>query len=145
MAVDTQQIMQEAERLGQLVAQHPAIGRYKEAQRAVQNDPEASRMMADFGRQMEMLERQAQAGMEITDAQRMQIEQLQGRIISHIKIKALNQAQVEFIDLLRRVSQTIQRQVAETGEGGAAPEGAGAPAGGAAGAAPGAGASKLVL
>jgi cell fate (sporulation/competence/biofilm development) regulator YlbF (YheA/YmcA/DUF963 family) len=145
MAVDTQQIMQEAERLGQLVAQHPAVNRYKEAQRAVQNDPEASRMMADFGRQMEMLERQAQAGMDITDAQRMQIEQLQGRIIQHIKIKALNQAQVEFIDLFRRVSQTIQRQVAETGEGGAGPaEGAGAPAGGAA-AASGAGASKLVL
>ena len=125
MAVDTQQIMQEAEKLGQLVAQHPAVGRYKEAQRAVQNDAEANRLMADFGRQMEMLERQAQSGLDITDAQRMQVEALQSRIVSHIKIKNLNQAQVDFVDLLRKVSQTIQRQVAEVA-GGAPGAGSGA-------------------
>jgi hypothetical protein len=45
----------------------------------------------------------------VTDAQRMQLETLQSRIVSHIKIKALNMAQVEFIDLLRKVGQTYQR------------------------------------
>jgi hypothetical protein len=32
-----------------------------------------------------------------------------GRIVSHIKIKALNMAQVEFVDLLGQVSRTYQR------------------------------------
>jgi cell fate (sporulation/competence/biofilm development) regulator YlbF (YheA/YmcA/DUF963 family) len=118
MAVDTDQIMQEAEKLGQLVAQHPAVGRYKQAQRAVAEDADAGRLLADFDRQLETLGRQEQAGMPVTDAQRMQLESLQSRIISHLKIKALNMAQVEFVDLLRRITQTIQRPLASGGAGG---------------------------
>src|SRR5687768_10705541 len=129
MAVDTDQIMQEAEKLGQLVAQHPAVARYKQAQKSVAEDPEAGRLLADFDRQLETLGRQEQSGMPVTDAQRMQLESLQSRIISHIKIKALNMAQVEFVDLLRKITQTIQRPLAGGGGGnggGAAPGGAGA-------------------
>jgi cell fate (sporulation/competence/biofilm development) regulator YlbF (YheA/YmcA/DUF963 family) len=127
MAVDTDQIIQEAEKLGQLVAQHPAVARYKQAQRAVADDPEAGRLLADFDRQLESLGRQEQSGMPVTDAQRMQLESLQGRIISHLKIKALNMAQVEFVDLLRKVTQTIQRPLADAPPGGGAGGGAGGP------------------
>jgi cell fate (sporulation/competence/biofilm development) regulator YlbF (YheA/YmcA/DUF963 family) len=127
MAVDTDQIMQEAEKLGQLVAQHPAIARYKQAQKAVAEDPEAGRLLADFDRQLETLGRQEQSGMPVTDAQRMQLESLQGRIISHIKIKALNMAQVEFVDLLRKVTQTIQRPLADAPGSAGAGGGAGGP------------------
>jgi len=126
MAVDTQQIMDEAEKLGQLVAQHPAVERYKQAQKAVSEDAEASRMMADFERTLAKLDQQAQAGLPITDAQRDQIESLQSKIVSHIKVKALNMAQVEFVDLLRKVTQTIQRPLADA-PGGAAGGGAGGP------------------
>lgn len=114
MSVDTQQIMDEAEKLGKLVAQHPAIDRYRQAQKSVAEDAEAARLMGEFDRQIETLARAEQAGASITDAQRQQIEALQSRIISHIKIKAMNMAQVEFVDLLRKVSQKIQGQVAET-------------------------------
>src|SRR5438876_3785106 len=126
--------MQEAEKLGQLVAQHPAVARYKQAQRAVAEDPEAGRLLADFDRQLETLGRQEQAGMPVTDAQRMQLESLQSRIISHIKIKALNLAQTEFVDLLRRITQTIQRPLAGGAASGGASGASGAaaaPAGGA--------------
>ena len=133
MAVDTEQLMQEAEKLGQLVAQHPAVARYKQAQRAVAEDPEAGRLLADFDRQLETLGRQEQAGMPVTDAQRMQLESLQSRIISHIKIKALNMAQTDFVDLLRRITQTIQRPLAggagAGGPGAAAASGPGAAGG----------------
>ena len=109
MPVDTEQLIAEAEKLGQLVAQHPAVARYKDAQKAVESDPDAGRLMAEFNRQMDTLERQMQAGMNVTDAQRANIEALQSRIVSHLKIKALNLAQVEFVDLLRKITQTIQK------------------------------------
>lgn len=120
MPVDTQQILAEAEKLGQLVAQHPAVARYKDAQKAVANDPEASRMLAEFDRTIEALSRQEQSGMPVTDAQRMQLESVQSRIVSHLKIKALNLAQVEFVDILRKATQTIQQQVQGQPPGGAA-------------------------
>src|SRR5882757_2310169 len=114
MPVDTQQIMDEAEKLGQLVAQHPAVERYKHAQKAVAEDADASRLLADFERTLAKLDQQAQAGLPVTDAQRDQLEALQGRIVSHIKVKALNMAQVEFVDLLRRITQTIQKPLSDT-------------------------------
>ena len=111
MPVDTQQLLDEAAKLGDQAAQHPAVARYKEARRAVDQDADANRLMSEFDRQIETLARQQQAGMPVTDAQQQQLESLQSRIVSHLKIKALNLAQVEFIDLLRKITQTIQRQL----------------------------------
>ena len=113
MPVDTQQILAEAEKLGQLVAQHPAVAKYKAAQKAVSEDPDTTRAMADFQRQFETLARQEQSGMPMTDAQRQQLEAVQSRIVSNIKVKALNMAEVDFIDLLRKVNQTIQGKLVD--------------------------------
>src|SRR5260221_13400894 len=117
MPVDTQQIMDEAEKLGHLVAQHPAVERYKHAQKAVAEDADASRLLADFERTLAKLDQQAQAGLPVTDAQRDQLEGLQSKIVSHIKVKALNLAQVEFVDLLRRITQTIQKPLSDSPAG----------------------------
>ena len=118
MPVDTQQILDEAAKVGDLVAQHPVVGRYKDARKAVEQDAEATRLLSELDRQVEALARQQASGMQVTDAQQQQLESLQSRIVSHLKIKALNLAQVEFIDLLRRITQTIQRQL-NLQEGGA--------------------------
>jgi cell fate (sporulation/competence/biofilm development) regulator YlbF (YheA/YmcA/DUF963 family) len=109
MPVETRQIMEAAEKLGQLLAQHPAVEKYKQAQKAVADDADANRLLSEFERQLESLARLEQSGQAVTDAQRMQLESLQSRLVSHIKIKALNLAQMEFVDLLRKVSQTYQR------------------------------------
>lgn len=129
MPVDTQQILEEAVKVGQLAAQHPAVARYKQAREAVDKDPEANRLMTELDRQIEALGRQQQAGMPVTDAQQQALETMQNRIVSHIKIKALNLAQVEFVDLLRKISQTIQKQVIEVPGAASAPVSA-APQGG---------------
>jgi cell fate (sporulation/competence/biofilm development) regulator YmcA (YheA/YmcA/DUF963 family) len=84
-------------------------------------------MLADLDRQIESLTRQAQSGIPVTEGQQQGLENLQNRIVSHIKVKALNMAQVEFVDLLRKISQTIQKQVADPQ--GAAPAVPAAPAG----------------
>ncbi|MGD0462710.1 MAG: YlbF family regulator [Tepidisphaeraceae bacterium] len=127
MPVDTQQILQAAEKLGQLLKDHPAAERFKAAQKAVAEDADASRMLADFERQLETLGRQEQQGRPVTDAQRMQLESLQTKIVSHIKIKNLNLAQVEFVDLLRKISQTYQRPLADTAPAKAGPKPVGTP------------------
>ncbi|HSU65376.1 MAG TPA: YlbF family regulator [Tepidisphaeraceae bacterium] len=131
MPVDTQQIMDEATKLGDIVAQHPAVSRYKDARKAIEQDPDANRLLSEFDRQIEALQRQQQAGMPVTDAQQQSLEALQSRIVSHLKIKALNLAQVEFVDLLRRITQTIQSRLnlqdAPPGGGPGAPAAGGGP------------------
>ena len=115
MPVEETEILQAAQKLGDLVAQHPSVAKFKQAQKSVADDPEASRLFNDFNRQLETLARQEQSGMPVTDAQRSTLEQLQSRIVSHIKVKALNLAEVDFMDLMRKVSQTWQKPLAEAG------------------------------
>ena len=122
MPADTQQILDEANKLADLVAQHPAVESYRKAQKAVSDDPDAGRSLAEFDRTLETLARQEAQGMPVTDAQRSQLESLQNRIVSNIKVKALNMAQVEFIDLLRKVNQAVLSKI-----GDAAPGARGAP------------------
>ena len=126
MPVDTQQIMDAANRLGEMVAQHPAIDRYKQAQKSLSDDPEASRLLNDFNRQLMTLARQEETGMPVSDAQRHSLENLQSQLASHLKIKNLNMAQVEFIDLLRRVSDAIRSKIADQPNGPGPASGAGA-------------------
>jgi cell fate (sporulation/competence/biofilm development) regulator YlbF (YheA/YmcA/DUF963 family) len=127
MPVDTQQIMDAADKLGQMVAQHPAIDKYKQAQKSLAEDPDASRLLNEFNRQLMTLARQEESGMPVSDAQRHSLEGLQAQLASHLKIKALNMAQVEFIDILRRVSDAIRSKISDQ------PDGPGSPAGAAAG------------
>jgi cell fate (sporulation/competence/biofilm development) regulator YlbF (YheA/YmcA/DUF963 family) len=124
MPADTQQILDEANKLADLVAQHPAVENYRKAQKAVADDPDAGRSLSDFERTLETLARQEAQGMPVTDAQRSQLESLQGRIVSNIKVKALNMAQVEFMDLLRKVNQAVLSKLGDAA-GGAGGAGAG--------------------
>jgi len=114
MAVYTQQVMEAAEKLGQLLAQHPAVEKYKAAQKAVTDDAEASRLLGEFDRQIEALSRMEQSGHPVTDAQKIQLETLQSRLVSNLKVKNWNIAQVEFVDLLRKVGQTYQRPLTDS-------------------------------
>jgi cell fate (sporulation/competence/biofilm development) regulator YlbF (YheA/YmcA/DUF963 family) len=117
MPVEESEILAAAQKLGDLVSQHPSVGKFKQAQKAVAEDAEASRLLTDFNRQLETLLRQEQSGMPVTDAQRGTLEQLQSRIVSHIKVKAMNLAEVDFMDLMRKVSQTWQKPLGEGGTG----------------------------
>src|SRR3954452_16337838 len=118
MATDTQAILDSAEKIGQLVKEHPAFERYRAAAKTVSEDAEAGKLVNDFNRQLETLMRQEQSGMPVTDAQHQQLESLQQRIASHIKMKALHMAQTDFYDLMRKTTQTIQKPLAEVQGGG---------------------------
>ena len=113
MASDTPAILDAAEKIGLMVKEHPAFERYRAAAKAVGEDPEAGRLVNDFNRQLETLMRQEQSGMPVTDAQHQQLEVLQQRIASHIKMKALHLAQTDFYDLMRKITQTIQKPLAD--------------------------------
>jgi cell fate (sporulation/competence/biofilm development) regulator YlbF (YheA/YmcA/DUF963 family) len=127
MPTETPAILEAAEKIGQMVKDTAAFERYRAAAKAVGEDPEAGRLVADFNRQLEMLMRQEQSGMPVTDAQHQQLEVLQTRIASHIKMKALHIAQTDFYDLMRKITQTIQKPLAEVPAGGAGAPGAGGP------------------
>ena len=78
-------------------------------------------------RKAAVLMRNEQMGQVVGEAERRELEALQQQIASNIRVKAYSIAQTDMTDLLRKVSQTWQRPVADA-QGG--PEGR-SPAGGA--------------
>jgi len=130
MPVDTQQIVEAAEKLGKLITEHPVLQRYADAQKAVAADPETSRLFQAFDAEVAKLGQLEQAGQQMTEAQQMRLQQMQQVIASNLKVKAFSIAQVELTDLLRKVSQSWQKPVAEAqaGQRATAPAAASAPA-----------------
>ena len=108
-----QQITDTAAKLGDLVAEHPAIQKYADAQKALRNDTEASRLLQQFEQRAMVLARNEQMGQPVTANDRQELESLQQTIASNIRVKAFSIAQTEMTDLLRKVSQTWQRPVAK--------------------------------
>ena len=117
MPADTQQIIDAAEKLGKLITEHAAIGRYADAQKAIAADPETSRMFQQFDKEVAALGQQEQAGQPITAAQKQRLQMLQQTIASNLKVKAFSIAQMELTELLRKVSQAWQKPVAEAQAG----------------------------
>lgn len=120
-----QDLLDAAAKLGDMIAAHSSVNKYKDAQKAVSTDPEAGRLLGEYEKEMVTLVRQEQQGIPVSDAQQQKLVALQGRIASNIRIKALNIAEMDFYDMLRKVNQTMLRQV-NTVAGGAASAGAGA-------------------
>lgn len=108
-----------ASTLGDLVAQHPAVARAQAAQKSLSDDPEVVRLLGQFEQRVAVMERNMQMGQPVGQAERSQVEQLQTQLAANLKYKNFQIAQVDLMDLLRKVSQAWQRPLAAaTGGGG---------------------------
>ncbi|HEX8324959.1 MAG TPA: YlbF family regulator [Tepidisphaeraceae bacterium] len=124
MPVDTQAILDAAKTVGDLLAQHPAVEKFKQSQKALADDPAASKMLAEFNSVLTQISHNERAGMPPTEEQRKKYELLQQQIAGHLKFKSYSMAEYELTDLLRKISQTWQKPLARPGAAGAAAGGA---------------------
>lgn len=104
--------------LGERVAKHPAVARAQSAQKALADDPEVVRLLGAFEQRVAVMERNLQMGQPVAAAERQQVEALQAQLASNLKYKNFQLAQVDLMDLLRKVSQAWQKPLADaTGAG----------------------------
>jgi len=113
MPVDTQQLLDAAEKLGKLVTEHPILGRYTDASRLLSADSEATRLLADMDREIQAVSQQEQQGVPPTPAQKQRLQSLQATLAGNLKVKNFTLAQYELTDLLRSISQSWQKPIAE--------------------------------
>lgn len=113
MAVETKDLIAAAEKLGQMITEHPAMKRYIEARKGVDTDPEASRLFGEFDQLVMTLAQQEQSGQPISEGQRQKLRSLQQTISTNLKVKAFSLAQYDLTEILRQVSQAWQKPVAK--------------------------------
>ena len=113
-----------ARQLGEAVAKHPTLEKYAAAQEALGKDTEATRLLTTFEQKAATMMRNEQMGQVVGEAERRDLETIQQQLASNLKVKAYSIAQTDMTDLLRKVSQTWQRPVAEAqGDDPLAPQG----------------------
>jgi len=113
MPADTQQILDAADKLGKLVIEHSILTRYLEASKSLSEDSQATRLLGDMDREIQLLSQQEQAGQPPTMAQQQKLKMLQATLSSNLKIKNFTLVQYELTDLLRKISQAWQKPIAD--------------------------------
>lgn len=131
----TEDVLEQAEKLGELIAEHDVSKSMESAIKALQTDTASQRALTDLNRHAASLEEKAAQGKPIEVADKQKFEQLQQAVAMSPLLANFQRAQMDYADLLKQVDDAI------TGRPAGEPAGAGTPGGGAA---PGMGPGPLV-
>jgi len=106
-------IIELAERLGKLIADSPQAATLRQARKAVNDEPEIAQALKDFQAHSEKI-----AGLEaeqkpVEADDKRKLRELHEKLVASAPFKALSSAQVEYVDLMRKVNEALQKQLAE--------------------------------
>ena len=117
--VDTQDIEKAAKDLGAMIADHEAAKKMQEASKQFDADQDTQRLLNDYQREAEKVARKQQNNEPIEVAEKRRLQELQDQVIANPLVSKLQIAQMDYLDLMRRVQQIIFEQA--SGEEAAGP------------------------
>ena len=117
MASD-KQILEQATKLGELLAEHDAVKKLESATKAFEGDIASQRAFTDYQRFAQTLQHKAQQGSPIEVEDKRKLESLQQAVITNPLLANMQRAEMDYVDLLRKVDAAI------VGAGGAVAESA---------------------
>ncbi|MEM9881681.1 MAG: YlbF family regulator [Planctomycetota bacterium] len=104
---DDAAVMTAAEVLGKALAGHPAVRQVDTLLKELEADTEAKRLMADLRRHEEALLQKEAAGQPIEVAEKHRRQELQQSVAVNPLLGRLQMAQMDYVDLMRRVDALI--------------------------------------
>ncbi len=121
----TSEILDAAKKIGDMVAQHDASKRLESAIKALEKDPDAQRAMTQFNQHLQALAQKEQAGKPIEVADKRALETLQQAVVMNVNLRNFQMAQMDYVDLLRKIDEQITGDVPGPGSDPGAVSGAG--------------------
>ena len=101
-----------ASRLGQTIAESTAAKALQAARQAVDADKELQQVMRDYRQQADKLRKLEQETKPIEPEDKRALEAMNQKLAASEKFKTLTAAQMEYIDLLRKVNEAVQKELA---------------------------------
>jgi len=100
--------------LGRAMAGSPQAVALRAAREALNSQPEVIKTLEEYQEQAEKVTRleQEQKPVEVEDKHKLQ--ELNNRLVGSEVFKKFTAAQVEYVDLMRKVNDVIRRELAET-------------------------------
>lgn len=112
----TDEIVKQARKVGELLNEHDAAKGLEKAIGALQSDTASQRAMADFNRFGAELEQKAAQGQPIEVADKKKLESLQQAVVMNPLLANFQRAQMDYVDLLRKIDDAIVGKAADGGE-----------------------------
>ncbi len=107
---DKQAILDAATELGKLVKGSEPVERLQAASKAFRDDVTAQRTVVDFNRFLQGLAQKESQGQPIEVEDKRKLTELQDKVAGDPQLRAMQKAQMDYVDLLRAVDQSIQAQ-----------------------------------
>ena len=103
-----------ASRLGQTIAESKAAKALQATRQAVDADKDLQQVMRDYRLQADKIRQLEQETKPIEPDDKRALEAMNQKLAASEKFKALTAAQMEYVDLLRKVNQAVQKELAST-------------------------------
>ena len=105
------QLVELAKRLGRQMAAHERTILLKEAQKKVDDDAEAEKLIKAYQAQAEYITGLEKANKPIEVADKKKLGELETQIGTHLALAELTRRQVDFVEMMRKVKQAIDEQL----------------------------------
>ena len=106
----TDEIIAKAQELGKQLAEHQAVKRLAEALKKLESDTQAQRALTDYQRHIQALAGKEAAGQPIEVAEKRQLEELQKAVVTNLVLRDFQMAQMDYVDLMRRIDEAMVAQ-----------------------------------
>ena len=114
---ETQQVIDQARRLGELIASHPAAQKLRSASERLEADTDAQRTLADYRRYAEQIHEKQQKQQPIEPEEKRKLEELHRSVIHNPLLSELQMAQMDYADLMRQVNDAMSAAGAPSSTG----------------------------
>jgi len=123
----TQDVLDAAEKTGKLLAEHPTTQKLEQVFQRLQANREAQQTLNSYEQHLSTLAQKQQQGQPIEPGEKQKLEQIQQELAANPLLGELQMAQMDYLDLTRKVREAIfgGGEEEESGQGGG-----GAPGGG---------------
>lgn len=122
-----EEITQLAGRLGKQIAESPEAKKLREARAELRNDSETHQTLQEYQKQSEKMSQLRQENKPIEVGDKHRLEELEQKLTASETFKRFTAAQVDYVDLMRKVNDALSKHLSDV-EGPAAqpPTGRGA-------------------
>ncbi len=103
----TQEILDAAGELGKLISSHTTASALEKVVKALREDVEAQRKLADYQRHLTAIGEKEASGKPIEVDDKKKLETLQGEVIRTPVLRDFQLAQMDHMDLMRQVDAAI--------------------------------------
>jgi cell fate (sporulation/competence/biofilm development) regulator YlbF (YheA/YmcA/DUF963 family) len=107
-------ILQLAGRLGKAISGSPQAAKLRTARKALEEEKDIEQTLSDYQAQVDKIAKLQEENKPIEVEDKRKLQQLQDKLLSAEVFKNFTAAQVEYVDLMRRVNEALRTQLAET-------------------------------